>query len=91
MPIERSLEIECRLTDVLRLICAGRFSTPMLAEKVSVWIPPFSRCLTALRVRGYDIRVERRGVVWAYQLSANRPKGKVSNRKGPSRRNTRAS
>ena len=34
MPFERSLEIERRLNDVLRLIRTGRFSTPMLAEKV---------------------------------------------------------
>jgi len=59
MPFERSLEIERRLDDVLRLIRTGRYSTPMLAEKVGVSIPTISRCVTALRMRGQNIRAER--------------------------------
>ena len=52
MPFERSLEIERRLDDILRLIRTGRYSTPMLAEEVGVSIPTISRCVTALRRRG---------------------------------------
>ena len=66
MPFERSLEIERRLDDVLRLIRTGRYSTPMLAEQVGVSIPTISRCVTALRVRGHDIRAERHPEGWRY-------------------------
>ena len=68
MPFERSLEIERRLDDVLRLIRIGRYSTPMLAEEVGVSIPTISRCVTALRKRGHDIRAERHGKDWCYIL-----------------------
>ena len=66
MPFERSLEIERRLDDVLRLIHTGRFSTPMLAEEVGVSIPTISRCVTALRLRGHDIRAEKHEDGWRY-------------------------
>jgi len=72
MPFERSLEIERRLDDVLRLIRTGRFSTPMLAEEVGVSIPTISRCVTALRVRGHDIRAENQGDGWHYVLAGKR-------------------
>ena len=68
MPFERSLEIERRLDDVLRLIRTVRFSTPMLAEKVGVSIPTISRCVTALRERGHDILAERTNKGWRYFL-----------------------
>ncbi len=78
MPFERSLEIERRLDEILRLIRSGRFSTPMLAEKVGVSIPTISRCVTALRERGYDIRAEKHGGGWRYVLA-----GKVANPQRP--------
>lgn len=68
MPFERSLEIETRLDHVLRLIRTGRYSTPKLAEEVSVSIPTISRCVTALRLRGHDIRAEKHGDGWRYVL-----------------------
>jgi biotin operon repressor len=68
MPFERSLEIERRLDDVLRLIRTGRYSTPMLSEKVGVSIPTISRCVTALRDRGYDIQSARDTEGWFYVL-----------------------
>ena len=68
MPFERSFEIERRLDDVLRLIRTGRFSTPMLAEEIGVSIPTISRCVTALRVRGYDIQSLRGTNGWYYAL-----------------------
>jgi len=81
MPFERSLEIETRLDHVLRLIRTGRFSTPMLAEEVGVSIPTISRCVTALRLRGHDIRAEKNGGSWRYVLvrppeAANETKSK---------------
>lgn len=69
MPFERSLEIERRLDDILRLIRTGRYSTPMLAEEVGVSIPTISRCVTALRLRGNDIRAEKHEDGWRYKLA----------------------
>jgi biotin operon repressor len=68
MPFERSLEIESRLHQVLRLIRTGRYSTPRLAEEVGVSIPTISRCVTALRERGHDIRAAKTGNCWRYVL-----------------------
>ncbi|MGC1723623.1 MAG: hypothetical protein WA746_31970 [Isosphaeraceae bacterium] len=64
----RSLEIEQRLDHVLRLIRTGRYSTPKLAGEVGVSIPTISRCVTALRDRGHDIRAEKQGNGWRYLL-----------------------
>jgi len=72
MPFERSLEIARRLDDVLSLIRTGRYSTPMLAEEIGVSIPTISRCVTALRVRGHDIRAENHGDGWRYVLADKR-------------------
>lgn len=71
MPFERSQEIEQRLETVLRLISAGQFSAPMLAEEVGVSIPTISRCVTALRNRGNDIRSLRGNGGWFYVLRIN--------------------
>ncbi|MBE7558706.1 HTH domain-containing protein [bacterium] len=76
MPFERSLEIERRLEDVLRLIRTGRYSTPMLAEEIGVSIPTISRCVTALRARGHDIRAERHEDGWRYVLAGQQDPGK---------------
>jgi biotin operon repressor len=86
MPFERSLEIERRLDEILCLIRTGRFSTPMLAQEVGVSIPTISRCVTALRARGYDIRSEKISDAWAYRLFAkhvqvNSRHGKTATRK----------
>ena len=69
MLYERSLGIEKRLDHVLRLIRTGRYSTPKLAEEVSVSIPTISRCVTALRERGHDIRAKNHGDGWRYVLA----------------------
>jgi biotin operon repressor len=75
MPFERSLEIERRLDDVLRLIRTGRFSTPKLAKELGISIPTISRCVTALRVRGHDIRAEKQRGRWRYVLADKRAFG----------------
>jgi hypothetical protein len=72
MPFERSVEIERRLDKVLRLIRTGRFSTPMLAEAAGVSIPTISRCVTALRARGRDIRVGKLPDGWRNVLEESR-------------------
>jgi len=66
MRYRKSLEIEQRLAEALRLIETGKYSTPMLAEMLGVSIPTISRYVTALRERGYDIRAERHPEGWRY-------------------------
>lgn len=68
MLYQRSLEIETRLDQVLRLIRTGRYSTPKLAEEVGVSIPTISRIVAALRDRGHGIRAEKHGNGWRYVL-----------------------
>ena len=68
MLYQRSLDIERRLEDVLRLIRSGGFSTPKIAEELGVSIPTVSRDVTALRERGHDIQSERRDGSWHYVL-----------------------
>jgi len=68
MLYQRSQEIERRLEQVLRLIRTGRYSTPILAEEIGVSIPTVSRCVTALRERGHDIRARKNGNGWRYVL-----------------------
>lgn len=65
---ERSLEIERRLETVLRLIRAGKYSTPAIAAEVGVSIPTVSRDVTALRQRGHAIRSERGEDGWRYVM-----------------------
>ena len=68
MRYRKSLEIEQRLAEALRLIETGQYSTPLLAETLGVSIPTISRYVTALRDRGHDIRAEKREGRWRYVL-----------------------
>jgi biotin operon repressor len=77
MLYQRSQEIQRRLDHVLRLIRTGRYSTPMIAEEVGVSIPTVSRCVTALRERGHDIRAQKRGNGWRYILIRKRHNAKA--------------
>lgn len=69
MLYERSLGIEQRLQTVLGLVRSGRYSTPVIADKLGVSVPTVSRDVTALRERGHDIRAEKRGGAWSYVLA----------------------
>ena len=73
MLYQRSLAIENRLETVLRLIGEGRYSTPMLAQELGVSIPTISRCVTALRERGHQIRSECLENGWCYILDTASP------------------
>ena len=73
MLYQRSLDIEQRLADVLRLIRSGGYSTPILAQQLGVSIPTVSRAVTALRDRGHDIRSERSLQGWRYVLVGKSP------------------
>lgn len=66
MRYRKSLEIEQRLAETLRLIQTGRYSTPLLAAALGVSIPTVSRYVTALRERGHNIRAERHREGWRY-------------------------
>lgn len=72
MLYERSLGIERRLDEVLRLIQDGEYSTPRIAEALGVSIPTVSRDISALRERGHDIRSERGPGGWRYLVIQGR-------------------
>jgi biotin operon repressor len=80
MLYQRSREIEARLADLLRLIQGGRYSTPKLAVALGISKPTVSRCLSALRDRGYSIRAVKGADGWAYELGAD---SQVSPNGGP--------
>lgn len=69
MVYQRSQEIESRLAELLHLIRTGRYSTPKLAIALGVSHPTVSRCISALRGRGYSIRSARSPEGWAYRLA----------------------
>ena len=70
MLYHRAREIEARLADLLRLIEGGRYSTPKLVMALGISKPTVSRCLSALRVRGYNIRAAKGADGWSHELGA---------------------
>lgn len=80
MPYKQSLEIERRLDAALRLIRTGRFSTNALAQRLEVSIPTVSRCVQALRDRGYDIRAEKHRNGWRYVIGPIAASSRTSSR-----------
>lgn len=66
----QSKEIEQRLEKVIKLVRQGQYSAPALAAALGISRPTVSRCLKALRERGYVIRSVRDGAGWAYELAA---------------------
>ena len=70
MRYRKSLEIEQRLAETLRLIETGQYSTPSLAETIGVSIPTISRIVAALRERGHDIRAVRHDDGWRYVVGS---------------------
>jgi biotin operon repressor len=72
---QRSRAIEQRLDEILKLISTGEHSTPSLAKAVAVSIPTMSRCITALRNRGHDIRSVCNSEGWRYVLGQSPSSG----------------
>ncbi len=68
MAYRQSQEIEMRLRKMLRLMRTGRYSTRLLAEELGVSIPTISRCIGALRSRGYEIQPVKTGRHWCYVI-----------------------
>lgn len=68
MLYEKSKAIEQRIARVLHLVKRGESSTPQIAAELGVSIPTVSRCIDALRHRGYAIRSMKRGSQWCYFL-----------------------
>jgi biotin operon repressor len=73
MLYQRSFAIERRLDETLELIQTGKHSTPSLAKALRVSIPTVSRCITALRERGHDVRSMRAAGGWHYILIESVP------------------
>lgn len=70
MPYRKSQAIERRLHDLIDLVREGPYSTPRLARALQTSQPTVSRCLHALRERGYQIRSVRDEKGWRYELVA---------------------
>lgn len=64
----KSQEIELRLRYLVTLIREGRYSAGQLAAELGVSVPTVSRCVGALRERGYRIQAVRSAGGWAYTL-----------------------
>ncbi len=73
MPYNQSFEIEQRLCEVIRLVREGQQSTRTLAKALGVSEPTISRCIEALRRRGYLIRAVKRADSWSYELEGETP------------------
>ncbi len=69
----RSIEIEKRLNDMVHLIRGGNYGTPNLAAALRISRPTVSRCLAALRERGYVIRSIRTSEGWIYEIASDLP------------------
>ena len=70
MLYERSRDIEKRLNTIVRLIHAGGQSTLTLSVALGVSRPTVSRCIAALRDRGYSIRAVKDAGGWSYEIAA---------------------
>lgn len=68
MPYTKSLEIEQRLAELLRLILSGEGSADDLAARLGVSPATIARGISALRHRGNKIMAVRRGTRWCYTL-----------------------
>ena len=73
----RSKEIEQRLSSMIELIRRGKYGTPALAAELGISLPTVSRCLSALRQRGYVIRSVKEDEGWAYEIRSE-PRPRVS-------------
>ena len=69
MRYERSLAVTKRLGDLLALIKQGTYSSPILAEKLSVSEQTVYRDIECLKHQGYQIRSVKGSSTWAYQVS----------------------
>jgi DeoR/GlpR family transcriptional regulator of sugar metabolism len=70
MRYERSFAIAGRHGKLIELIRTGEFSTPALAEKLSVSEQTVYRDVLFLKQRGYVIRAVKHSAGWAYHLLA---------------------
>ena len=73
----QSQEIEKRLSYLVELIRTGKYCTPALAAELGISPPTVSRCLSALRQRGYVIRAVREDEGWAYEITRE-PRSRAS-------------
>ena len=78
MLYDRSWSIERRLEKILDMVREGRSSAPSIAKSLGVSVPTVSRCIEALRRRGFAIRSEKLGTAWRYKLEKQAPSAKHS-------------
>lgn len=83
MRYDRAIAITDRHNRLIELIRSGGFSSPALAEKLSVSEQTIYRDIDFLKQRGYSIRSEKHADGWAYHLLAE--PATVSNGKRSSR------
>ena len=81
MLYDRSQSIERRLEEILDLVKEGRSSAPSIAKSLGVSVPTVSRCIEALRRRGFAIRSEKLGIAWRYKLDNQAPISKRSSKR----------
>jgi biotin operon repressor len=72
MPYERSQAHEERLSLLLQLLQNSAPSSKTLAHSLDVSLPTLSRCLKALRQRGYAIKAVKHESGWSYRLTSSK-------------------
>lgn len=70
MRYEKSLAIQNRHDRLVELIRTGRFSSPVLAQKLGVSEQTIYRDIDFLKQKGFSIRSEKHTDGWAYHLLA---------------------
>ncbi len=78
----RLYAIERRLDSLLKLLRAGKYSAPELAQQLGVSVPTVSRDITALREQGYGIRPVRGASDWSYVLETGSRSPKLRRKAG---------
>jgi DeoR/GlpR family transcriptional regulator of sugar metabolism len=78
----RLYAIERRLGALLKLLRAGKYSAPELAQQLGVSVPTVSRDITALREQGYVIRPVRGASEWSYVLETGSRSPKLRRKAG---------
>jgi len=69
MRYERSLAVAKRLENLLALIQAGTYSSPMLSEKLGVSEQTVYRDILCLKQQGHPIRSVKHSSHWAYKIA----------------------
>lgn len=69
MRYQQLTEISARHQKLLELVRAGEYSTPALAEKLSVCEQTVYRDISYLKQQGHKVRSIKQSHTWAYVLA----------------------